>query len=84
MELIKAKFPVKELGEVRNLLGVRLSHEREHGKIRLSQPGLAKLTSDEAGVWRFASTLRETRRVRMKAGKFKTRRICAQDERHLS
>uniref|UniRef100_A0A7S0BMV8 Reverse transcriptase Ty1/copia-type domain-containing protein n=1 Tax=Rhodosorus marinus TaxID=101924 RepID=A0A7S0BMV8_9RHOD len=54
--LIKEDFPLKELGEVRDLLGVRLSYDRERGNLKLSQPGLAKQIYNEARVGRFVST----------------------------
>ncbi|KAJ8906286.1 hypothetical protein NDN08_002779 [Rhodosorus marinus] len=56
IELIKAHFPVKALGEVRDLLGVRLSYDRELGVLKLSQPGLSQRVYNEAGVGRFVST----------------------------
>ncbi|KAJ8907037.1 hypothetical protein NDN08_003520 [Rhodosorus marinus] len=56
MGLIKAQFPVKELGEVRDLLGVRLWYDRERGVLKLSQPGLAQQIYNGAGVGRYVST----------------------------
>jgi len=56
VELIKEQFLVKELGEVRDLLGVRLSYDREHSQLKRSQPALAKQIYNEAGVDRFDNT----------------------------